>query len=568
MHLETVLPGPHSFTSALVRELKVAVQSVGYAWMSEIHGRLGAMEAQLAQTPIRFCGLEEKKGTIRLERLSPNSNADFEGRHAAALLTLQISMRDPPTEQALSHIVRWLKVHAPRTVSHVDVENVVITTSRIHDFIFSENSAVQPTTLGKDEMRLAWQKFSNQLQYLQHLLTPSIHLPYHDFREELSASSLQKLNDGLQSLQTAIEREVMASPNLDDKENLLKAIDDTILRDLGFAELLSMRLLARFPDRTAQSTEMEQPGTYLSTSNALSEKLQDIPPTLTRVQLPERGIVLVEYKDYPDYYAKMPHDLEVLEQRVNTLTQLLKTPESKEFRTIKCLQYFHEPKLWRYGLVFQNPSHYLHPISLRQIIQNVGLNRKPSLDQKFLIAQAIGRALLKWHMADWVHQGMAAHNIIFFHDGNHIDFANPYLCGFEYARPLDDRSLLRSAWDFKRSVYCHPSRQGLQSKAFRKEHDIYSFGIVMMELGLWDLVEDCFPSSAVIGKNISSYEVWSKIVGNAKGRLSHYMGNSYSQATLLCLDGRLGRSADGRTPSSLARDFENLVLRRIAFRIN
>lgn len=43
--------------------------------------------------------------------------------------------------------------------------------------------------------------------------------------------------------------------------------------------------------------------------------------------------------------------------------------------------------------------------------------------------------------------------------------------------------------DWKAKIYIHPARHGPRPRSFTKAYDIYSLGVVLLELGLWRPLE-------------------------------------------------------------------------------
>jgi hypothetical protein len=274
------------------------------------------------------------------------------------------------------------------------------------------------------------------------------------------------------------------------------------------------------------------------------------------------GRVLVECKKY-DEATTDKHALAVSKQRMLKLAELLSSSKSADFHTLTCLRYFHEPQHGRYGLIFEIPEgSRQYPISLRDIINRILVRFKPTLDQRFQIAYKIGKAISKWHLVDWVHQGIASHNVVFFYDKIYgVDFSKPYLCGFEYSRESGSPSTSRSVENFELNVYRHPDRQGIPTKSHRKEHDIYAYGILLLEIGLWKLVEKFFNDKD--RTSISPYQMGQKILKTSKELLSHSMGSRYEEATNVCLSGDFGVEQDDLAQTRLAAAFETLILEKI-----
>jgi hypothetical protein len=107
-----------------------------------------------------------------------------------------------------------------------------------------------------------------------------------------------------------------------------------------------------------------------------------------------------------------------------------------------------------------------------------------------------------------------------------------------------------SAWE--RDLYRHPRRQGLKPEdAYVMQHDIYSLGVCLLEVGLWSTFVD-YPSSsgdevAVPSPILSTFggvdaEATEKAVSLkntllhiARTRLPTTMGDRYSAIVVSCL---------------------------------
>ena len=92
-----------------------------------------------------------------------------------------------------------------------------------------------------------------------------------------------------------------------------------------------------------------------------------------------------------------------------------------------------------------------------------------------------------FHADKWVHKSFRSQSIIFFKrlENAAVDFKNPYLVNFEYARALDTKTRWDVDMDTERNLYRHPDRQGTPRKSFNKVHDLYALGVVLLEIGLW-----------------------------------------------------------------------------------
>ena len=64
-----------------------------------------------------------------------------------------------------------------------------------------------------------------------------------------------------------------------------------------------------------------------------------------------------------------------------------------------------------------------------------------------------------------------------------LDLTQPWIFGFEFSRPENyfSAGFIDTCPD--RDVYRHPERQGQPLTTFKKTHDIYALGIVLLEIG-------------------------------------------------------------------------------------
>lgn len=566
MGVKTIRPGPRSFTTVLIDELRTLLRMSKKANIQDVVNGLVSRSAGCRETPVRFSGLKPR-GTICLEPLIPGSPS-IQSNQEKALMTLKVSLRDTLDDSTVEVMTEWLSVLAPRQVSKLTVEDVIVSTGYVHDYIFNSDRGSSSTSFqqlskpGKDEIWAAWDKLEAQIAVISaHLKRvssssnqscQSVEESPHEQAEHLS--SVQKVENKLLSLQRLIERHIMALPKLyEDKDALLTAIEDMSNRDLGFLPVLELRLKARFPSELDPSMKANHVVKSASTR-------PDLFATLVKEELDGLGSVLVEYKTYSEKDATSDNIADS-EQRIKHLTGLLQKTNPTEFRTLRCTQWFHENVNNRFGLIFQIPVAQGGFISLRDVIGISDRSQRPTLGQRFSIARMIGNALLRWHTADWVHQGIASHNIIFFRQNGSIDYRNPYLCGFEYARPSGAPSTSRRVQDFELNVYRHPDRQGVPRKYHTKIYDIYSFGVLLLEIGIWALAKYCFSNLNVA--SLSPMEMQHHLILNSKLRLRHYVGGAYQKAADRCLNLDLDVVCDDAVESQLAMKFEDLVLRAI-----
>ncbi|GAB1319631.1 hypothetical protein MFIFM68171_09841 [Madurella fahalii] len=557
---KTIRPGPQSFTSLLIAELRSQLHQVGHAVVASAHKNMATKQSRLGQSAVYY-PLERKGGTIHLQPLRYNSVDAPGAKMEVASLTLQFSMSHSD-QQAFEEVIEWLKINPPRAVSRVVIENIIRSATAVYQYTSSKSDGHRSTSnfsalpeTAKRDVWSSWRAFGATVgglaKYLgssqpTEILSPS-------GIDDLSEHVVQNLDKALKPVQSAIERNVMSLPELAEEQTLLKAIDDKLLQDLGFADALKMRLAARF------NVAVDQDGGIEAGPGEIPFEPDDRFQSFAIEEISSLGRVLVECKKYSEGAVERPA-LASSRRSMQTLATLLSSSKSADFHTLKCLRFIHEPLAGRYGLVFAIPEgSRSQQISLRDIINRVAGKYKPTLGERFDIAYKVGRAILKWHLVDWVHQGIASHNVVFFYDEvSGVDYSKPYLCGFAYSRESMATSTGRFVEDFDLNVYRHPDRQGAPTKYHRKEHDIYAYGILLLEIGMWGLVGKLFSEKE--RKFLSPYQMGQKIVKISEETLAHVMGSSYEHATRTCLTGEFGVDLDDALQSNLAAAFDTKIL--------
>ena len=567
MGVKTIRPGKRSFTTILIEELRNLLKESKKAEVNDVVNGLASRYANCRETPVHFSGFNKGKGTICLEPLNLPSTSTRTNQEKA-LMTLQVSLRDTLNDRTITEMVDWLSLLAPRLVSNLTVQDVIVSTGRVYDYIFDEDRAPSSTSFqklsqpGKDEILMAWEKLKAHLAVIAAQLRhpsssddQSRQLPDNDSSaQDEPLRSLQEVEKILLSLQRLIERHVMAVPDLHkDKDVLLRAIEDMSLQDLGFLPMLELRLKARFPLELPTAMKTER----LASAPSAQPKQFSM---LIKEDVEGLGAVLVEYKTYGTKDATSDNIADS-ERRMEQLARLLQNASPADFRALRCTRWFHEANKNRFGLVLEIPTTQGEFVSLRDIIDQNERGNRPTLGQRYSIARTIGNALLRWHTADWVHQGIASYNIIFFRQDGMTDYRNPYLCGFEYARPSGAISTARRVQDFHINVYRHPSRQGNPTRYHTKKHDIYSYGVLLHEIGIWDLAEACFED--VDKRSLDTIDMQKVLIKHSKLRLGHFVGMAYQKAVDRCLNSDFGVDKDDAVGSQLSMKFEDLVLKAI-----
>ncbi|EPE31318.1 Protein kinase-like (PK-like) [Glarea lozoyensis ATCC 20868] len=562
LNTKTVLPGKTSFTTHLLREIGASLEAEGSVKISTLHKNLASKEAGLGQSAIYY-PLGNSKGSIVLQPLEkpicPTPPSPPESGSVILRLSLGRQNQDA-IKKVLDEIVDWLKRNPPPIISNVKIiELLRDSAAAVQSYINDDSQRGKPVVPFNDldtpacnDILSALSTFKNKAGRVASSLADSSVIfgaldTYLD--EDASAVWAEELTTSFVPVQRAVERSVLTSAKLcraTAEDHLRQATSDPQFLALGLGEILNLKVLAYFPqgkDARKITIQLDVPVGLFP-----CREIRTLP------DIPELGSVMIEAKRFEENV-----DLRVVKKRLERLSVLLQSDKSAEFQTLPCSGFFFEPP-HAYGLIFGVPSNGLKlAVTLRELLSRECQKPKPSLDQRFQIAYKIGRALSKWHLVGWVHQGIASYNIVFFYnnDGS-VDYTNPYLCGFEYARHEGAPSTARIVEQLELNVYRHPERQGVPNASHHKEHDIYSYGVLLLEIGLWDLAEELFRSQR---KELAPHYMAKRLRKTVEKELGFHAGTSYQKATTLCLDTSLGVDvADNKIDLLLARSFEQDVL--------
>jgi hypothetical protein len=545
----------------MIRELKSLLSVRGPIVISELHCHLAKRQSGLFDTAVLF-ELQPGSGrNIRLERLGTRQPSPTP---PASSLTFRVLTRKPLDEDVFRDIIDWMDKLCPRVISELAVENVYHTREKLREFVQEEPTEDIPRPMFQQLPENARQEALDLCQELDVVLEggaalsrlPSTFTPdtSRDY-EDMVRKFFNELGSKVEALRKSLERNIVA--NCDERESLTHAMNDGKVQGLGIDDTLRMKDILLDPIVTGKTMKVESQELGFHDSSA------DKYPQFIQRDLDQLGRVFVEYKYYnpsenSDAARRMASD------RVNKLAKVLGEPKSKDFQTLHCLQWFHEPEHCRFGLVFKTPvvsnSTQSTIITLQDVMdpKKTRTRFRPTLEQRFDIAWRIGQAVRKWHLAGWVHQGISSRNIFFFSDCESIDYARPYLCGFEYSRPSAEKSYARSE-DMARDVCQHPDRQGAPNVQYQRVHDLYSFGVLLLEIGLWQPALKMFEDRI----DITAEDMKKELIRHCDTRLAYWMGTNYQSAASICLRGLFSIDVDDSAHSRLSKAFDTSVLQKI-----
>ena len=389
---------------------------------------------------------------------------------------------------------------------------------------------------------------------LKHLVTAAMLLQEHDGVESSTASSRRRNNKALASL--ADFKKLNAKHDVPGRGHL--SIDQVNPSQLNYSQIY-------YEDESAAACTSDS---RIRTEGKL------YPGNGTQQH------VWIEWKTYDTIFDRdlekhvpLPKNL----KRVKALVSLLQSDKPREFCAPRCLGFFNDrddtkdsSHKVRFGLVFEKQEGGTSPVSLRQMIFT---RPKPSLSDRVSLAHKISTCMLYLHAVNWLHKGLRSDGVILFPNPDNLNITEPFITGFEFARPDKDGETTATATEFPDylMLYVHPNYQGYEAKGtYRKTFDIYSLGIILLEIAHWKRIEDVLEIDTHTAKPAQLKAVRGRLLQPGSPYLAYVrenLGDRYYTAVRSCVEGRSafgigdGESeADVQTGARLQHYFTTLVV--------
>jgi serine/threonine protein kinase len=256
-----------------------------------------------------------------------------------------------------------------------------------------------------------------------------------------------------------------------------------------------------------------------------------------------QNLVIVEWKHF-DRDAADHVRLSQL-NRLDALARLLHLSCKPEaLRVPNCLGYFCDDWHPRVGLLFEYtggsaPQASPSFLSLHDLL--LTSKSVPFLGDRFRLALDLSLSLCLLHTSGWLHKGIRSDNIVFIQDSQPDNddsppsLRHPLVLGFEYSRqdnPFAETDLVVSASDVHK-LYRHPKSITASRDRYCRAFDIYSLGIVLLEIGFWRPISEFRTegqSLEVFKEDLTDFYV---------PNLGAKTGKIYMEAVRSCLTGEL-----------------------------
>lgn len=198
---------------------------------------------------------------------------------------------------------------------------------------------------------------------------------------------------------------------------------------------------------------------------------------------------------------------------------------------------------------------------------------KPSLRIRFFLAYALALTVLNIHSSGWVHKNLWSHAIVIIPSANRTQRSGaqhliPYVTGWGVARPTSAETTdMKPIAEIEPNLYQHPHRQQQPSIKYTFLHDVYSLGVLLMEIGLWNTVSNLFQrqiQQATHARKAPRIDLLQMAWADGlKEEVKSEMGDIYAEAVERCLMGTFGIEQDDINDTNLAVKFTNQVVEAI-----
>jgi len=207
-----------------------------------------------------------------------------------------------------------------------------------------------------------------------------------------------------------------------------------------------------------------------------------------------------------------------------------------------------------FELIFELPSNFDDLRSLRTIL--LADNYQYPLDDRFRLARLLARSVSFLHSSQIVHKNISPETILLLKDSQ-TELDTPFLVGFEKFRRAEGHTQMSGDNYWERNLYRHPNRQGEQpEERFKMQHDIYSLGVCLLEIGLGASFVEYEAASisktnpkgaeptSILGikedlkiKDVRAraFQIKRKILAIAEAQLPGKMGKVYTNIVVSCL---------------------------------
>ena len=253
--------------------------------------------------------------------------------------------------------------------------------------------------------------------------------------------------------------------------------------------------------------------------------------------------VLVEWRYY-DKANTITKQREAEDQAFKLARDLSIENKPSSLRALHCVGLVQDSDCKRFGFLFGIPPRSdvtKKPLPLHLYLKDASHWGSPAVlptfSQRIKLAQSLAVFLWELHSAGWLHKSFHSGNILFFCERftKAVSVVAPFIGGFEVSRPDADGQLSLDVAGSEFDIYKHPELRDPSNDVqgrptFERRHDVYSLGLILLEIGLWK------PLCSFYKESSTPLQTAQRLIRVAQANLPHQMGDFYLEAVLSCLD--------------------------------
>lgn len=174
-------------------------------------------------------------------------------------------------------------------------------------------------------------------------------------------------------------------------------------------------------------------------------------------------------------------------------------------KTLHCAGLVQDTEEKRIGLLFDLPDwvdvvaapRALHSYLPDETLASSISTPLPTLGDRLKLARDLAFSVAELHAAKILYKRLHSGNVLFFparFAEGAPSFSEPFIGGFEVSRPEQNGELSLDTTGGSFDLYRHPELRDpsneLQGRpASERKHDVYSLGLVLLEIGVWQRLE-------------------------------------------------------------------------------
>ncbi|KAG9502168.1 hypothetical protein J7337_004993 [Fusarium musae] len=498
----------------------------------------------LLETPVFHDFVRKSPTKIFLQPLQPPAVTEGFVKKPSGYLVFRASLSDDVTGL---QIATWLKTAPPKNVTAVSIEAIVSRARRIQDALkdgaFPQGSVFEQLSKpARDEIVKGIRRLNTTMaateEYAKDYTTRD--------ENEVIQQSLVEIHDRVSTLSTAIETPLLLDTvGSRSPESTQETPDAVIMAAVDVDAALHLRKAIMNQDPSGYSREISRDKILESLKR--SSSTDNLSGRFKMGSMDGRFVIMETYK-YRESEGNSGEPQPQTLQEARKITGLLCHPKRKEFHILPCAGFFRDRLRKEIGIVFWCPPMFGTGSKVVTLLQLYKMHRLVPLGQRIHLTWAVATAIENFHRVGWVHKSIRSDNIAFTEPGirlsdedadspfvDRFDFSKPLLFGFEYSRADDEATYLEEDYSLNNNLYRHPDRWVRPRTRFEKGHDVYSLGVVLLEIAQWEEATSML-KSFLETKPLVPSDVVKALIGKCGKSLSHQVGRVFAQCIVTCLD--------------------------------